>query len=621
MSDPQQRYGGQDSGPEAEVWGYDEYGRPLTAQPPPAPGYGHPAPPGHADGTGGYAPHGGYGHDPFGGRRSGYDPPGPRPAAPVPPPGQDPWSGTPDTGYPYHPAQDPASQDHAVQDYAAQVSPPRHDTPYGTEPPPGQQPPPPTSPPPAEDPYGPVADRGDLPHPRVPHDEGPGQPAPAAPPVTGTFDPAPGTEGGAPRLDGTEGAYRTEQFAFVEDRDDAAEDVIDWLKFSESRTERRDERRRRNRNRLVALLVVAAVVLASGVGYLLWAGKVPGLGGADEDQATADGQQRDVIVVHLRQLDTAASATVLLVDNADAERGAAVLLPNNLAVTVDRGSTTTLGQAVEEEGAAPTREALGALLGAEIKGTWRLDTPYLENLVELVGGVTVDTNTTVPGEKKGDDPAVRAGRDQELDGSSAVAYATWRAPGEPQRAQLVRFGQVMHAVLRELPTDPDAATRTLRALHQVPDPSLDEAQLGASLAQLAQRVRDEAYESRPLPVEPDGTLSERTSQGLVREVLGGTVRNADPDAAVRVALRVAGATREAATQADATLVNSGYHVVGGGDQTQPRTTSVVTYATEKAAKRAQEVARTLGLPKDAVREQRGAANADVTVVLGSDFEG
>ncbi|KJY27198.1 hypothetical protein VR44_28200, partial [Streptomyces katrae] len=52
--------------------------------------------------------------------------------------------------------------------------------------------------------------------------------------------------------------YRTEQFAFLDQPDEDSEDVIDWLAFTESRTERREEARRRGRNRVVALVVVLA---------------------------------------------------------------------------------------------------------------------------------------------------------------------------------------------------------------------------------------------------------------------------------------------------------------------------------------------------------------------------
>ncbi len=46
----------------------------------------------------------------------------------------------------------------------------------------------------------------------------------------------------------------------------------------------------------------------------------------------------------------------------------------------------------------------------------------------------------------------------------------------------------------------------------------------------------------------------------------------------------------------------------------------MTYSDEKHKRQAQEVARTLGLSEKAVAKGKGAANADVTVVLGEDYD-
>ena len=431
---------------------------------------------------------------------------------------------------------------------------------------------------------------------------------------------APGSASGPGSTSASGDGYRTEQFSFVEEAADDSEDVIDWLKFSESRTERREEAKRRGRNRVVTLVVALVMVAAGGLGYLWYAGRLPGLNDDKGGAATAAGQQRDVIVVHLRSLNGGGSSTALLVDNADAKRGNTVLLPNSLAVSGENGTTTTLGKAVEDEGTAPTRESLGTLLGADIKGSWRLDTPYLENLVELVGGVQVDANTTVPGEKKGDDPVVKRGKAQTLDGRAAVAYATYRGRGEPQTRQLERFGAVIQQTLRKLSSDSKSATKTVETLGQIPDPSLPEAELGASLAKLASQAKSGAYQTQVLPVRANGTLSPRTSDGLVKQVLGGTVKNSDPDAAPRVKTVNASGDRGSDDAAAADLVNSGYNVVKGGAGGTAQALSQVTYGDAKYKPKAEEVAKTLGLPGGAVRKGKGAANADVTVVLGKDYK-
>ncbi|MFD0368367.1 LCP family protein [Streptomyces sp. NPDC127114] len=436
-------------------------------------------------------------------------------------------------------------------------------------------------------------------------------PAPAAPPA--------GVPGQRPAPEDDGRAYRTEQFSFIEEPDEDSEDVIDWLKFTESRSERREEARRRGRNRVVALVVVLVVVIVGGVGYLWSAGRLPGMGGDGPAQNTATGpQQRDTIVVHLHDTKGGGTSTALLVDNATTKQGTTVLLPNALAVADDEGATTTLAKSVEDDGSSGTREALGNLLGTKITGTWRLDTPYLENLVELVSNIDITTDTDVPGDKSGAEPLVKKGENQTLNGRAAVAYATYRAPGEAEAKQLQRFGQVMYGVLRKISDDPKAATVTIETLAQILDPSLPEKDLGASLAKLAEHAKVGDYKTALLPVEPDGSLSGATGDSVVKDILGGKVSAPEQGAATRVAIR--DATGEDATEAArVVLINGGYAVVGGTKAgTQEK--SQVVYADDAQKATAAEVAKTLGLPAGSVTKGKPSGNAEVTVILGEDYK-
>ncbi|MFI1848989.1 LytR C-terminal domain-containing protein [Streptomyces sp. NPDC020480] len=420
--------------------------------------------------------------------------------------------------------------------------------------------------------------------------------------------------------DGDE-AYRTEQFSFVEEPDDDSEDVIDWLKFAETRSERRDERKRKGRNRLVALVVVMVLAVVGGVGYLWYAGKLPGMSDGEKDAAAAGGpQKRAVIVVNLRETKGGRTSTALLVDNETTKKGATVLLPNALALSTEDGGSTTLGLSVVDEGSDATRDSLSTLLGSSIQGTWRLDTPYLENLVELVGGITLDADATVPGAARGDDPLVERGKQRELGGEAAVAYATYRGQGEAQTKQLARFGQVMQAALKEISSDASGATRTVESLAQIPDPSLSEQELGASLARLAEQAKSGSYDTTMLPVEPDGSLSEQSTDQVVKNILGGAVKNTDKDAAPRVVVKNAGSARGAANEAQVALVNGGFTVVGATEQGgTPQAASQVLYADAKQAAQAKEVAKTLGLSASAAQKGKVPSNADITVLLGPDY--
>ncbi|MCX5369961.1 LCP family protein [Streptomyces sp. NBC_00103] len=431
---------------------------------------------------------------------------------------------------------------------------------------------------------------------------------------------------GAPAVPGQpQRDYETEQFAFVEEPDGDSEDVIDWLNFTENRTERREEAKRRARGRLVALAVVLALVAAGGVGYLWYAGKLPGLSSSSDSgtgttTATA-AQKRDVVVVHLHNTTGGGTSTVLLVDNTTTKQAATVLLPNSLVVTDEDGTTTTLAKSVDDDGSAGTRDALDTVLGTDIEGTWRLDTPYLQNLVDLVGNIDVDTDVTVPdpAAKKGGAPLVNKGEKQTLSGKMAVAYATYRATGEAQNAQLERFGQVMQGVLRKVSSDAQGATVTVQTLAQILDPSLTDKDLGTFLAKLADLAKGGDYKTALLPVQTDGTLNAEASASVVKDVLGGAAKSPDKDAAVSVSVQNASGTKANTEDARVVLLNGGFTFSEAGTPSDTKATSQVLYADAAGKENATEVAKTLGLDADAVKKGTVSANADVAVVLGEDY--
>ncbi|MEV5969985.1 LCP family protein [Streptomyces sp. NPDC051921] len=546
--------------PQPQIIGYDEYGQPVYQQQVPQQHYdpyGRPAQPPQQQ----QPQH--YGYDAYGqpvqqpqGQQPGYDP------------------------YGQQPAYDYQQYDTGQTGQFGQVDRTGQQWAVRTEPAPGPQAPPPARPPQA----APTAVPGQRP---APEDDGRG--------------------------------YRTEQFSFIEEPDEDSEDVIDWLKFTESRSERREEARRRGRNRVVALVVVLVLAAVGGVGYLWSAGKLPGMSADEQKQNTATGpQKRDTIVVHLHNTTGGGTSTALLVDNTTTKQGTTVLLPNSLAVANGEGATTTLAKSVEEDGSSGTREAVGNLLGAKITGTWRLDTPYLENLVELVSNIDITTDTDVPGAKPGDEPLVKKGENQTLNGRAAVAYATYRAPGEAEAKQLQRFGAVLYGVLRKISDDPKAATMTIETLSQILDPSLPEKDLGASLAKLAEHAKVGDYKTAVLPVEPDGSLSEATGDSVVKDILGGKVSAPEQGAATRVAIRDA-TGKDATEAARVVLINGGYAVVGG-TKAGTEAKSQVVYGDDAQKATAAEVAKTLGLPAGSVTKGKPAGNAEVTVNLGEDYK-
>ncbi|CAM5437747.1 membrane protein [Streptomyces avidinii] len=417
-------------------------------------------------------------------------------------------------------------------------------------------------------------------------------------------------------------SYRTEQFDFIDQPDEDSEDVIDWLAFTESRTERREEARRRGRNRVVALIVVLALFVAGGLGYLWYAGKLPFLDGPGKgaNGASATGpQKRDMIVVHLHNTKKGGISTALLVDNVTTKQGATVLVPGTLGVTKDDGTAAPLGKALEDGGLG-VRESLDTVLGTHIGGTWRLDTPFLENFVELVGGIEVDTDVAVPADDAAKSPAVGLGQKQSLSGAMAVAYATYQAPGEPEAKQLDRLGRVLLALLRKVPGDPKTAAQTVETTGQILDPALDAQALGALLSKLGDHAKVGAYRTDVLAVKPDGGLTDEANKKVVKEVLGGSATVAQPGAAPRVGIKDATGDDKAQTGAKAALVNGGYTLVDGGKADKTAPTSQITYQDDAQRDKAVEVAKTLGLLETAVKKAENAVNADVVVTLGKDYK-
>ncbi|MEU6603480.1 LytR C-terminal domain-containing protein [Streptomyces shenzhenensis] len=558
-------------GDQYELVGYDEYGQPVYRQIP-------------AQQTPQQA------YDPYAQQGYGYDPYATGQQQPAQPydsydTGRQPPASSYDTGrQPQAPPYDPAYD------------------PYGTGTPAGG-----TA---AYDPYGQPAAGAQQPRAAGQTAHIPQQPGPAEVPD----DPQAGRERD----------YHTEQFAFVEEPDGDSGDVIDWLKFTENRTERREEARRRARSRVIALAVVLALVAAGGVGYLWYAGKLPGLSSSDAKSgpstAVAD-QKRDVIVVHLHNTAKGGTSTALLVDNTTTQQGTTVLLPNSLTLTDDAGSVTTLAKSVDDDGSSGTRDQLDTVLGTNIEGTWRLDTPYLQNLVELVGNIDIDTDTDVPdpGKKKGTAPLVREGKSQTLSGKAAVAYATYRASGEAQNAQLERFGQVLQGVLRKMSSDAQAATVTVQTLGQIIEPPLSDKNLGAFLAKLADLAKGGDHKTALLPVQTDGTLSAETSASVVKDILGGTAKSPDQGSAVRVSVQNATGVKDNTEKARVVLLNGGFSFLEGGTASAAQAASKVLYSDAAHKDDATEVAKTLGLPDGAVSKGTVGSNADVSVVLGQDY--
>ncbi|WP_037576444.1 LCP family protein [Phaeacidiphilus oryzae] len=432
--------------------------------------------------------------------------------------------------------------------------------------------------------------------------------------ATGVGPPPPRTPAEDPSAPRGKANYDTGEFAFVEDEEESSEDVIDWLKFTETRGERRDERRRSVRRRGIAVLVLLVLVVAGGAGYLFASGRMKF--GSSSGGGSLPAAQRQVISVYLRSLNGKTS-TALMVDDPTTHRAGALLIPDTLKVPQDGGSPMALGGSWDQQSASGTRDGLNSVLGTHVTGTWRLDAPFLDTLVDVLGGITVDADTAI---SQGGKQLVHQGS-QTMNGAAAEAYATYQAKGEPAGAQLARFGQVMSAVVKAFPTDAISASSDVGRMGAVLDPSLPQKDLAAALAAMATDTGRSGFRTVSLPVTAGGAVASG-GDALVKSVIGGAGQRATGGTLAQVAVQNGSGNSRNTGLADAALQNAGFSLASGDATTAAaRATTQVLYSDAARQTAAQQVAQALGLGTAAVAKGTVPGNADVLVVLGKDYQG
>lgn len=442
----------------------------------------------------------------------------------------------------------------------------------------------------------------------------PGTQRPEGPrPGTQGGPPGPGPSGGRPGPNRERVGYAADEFDFVDDDAEESEDVIDWLKFAETRSERRDERRRMLRKRAVALVAVLALAGAVVGGYFAydkWWGS---------DSKAAASASGAAILIQLRGADGATTASAVLAD--DPARGSASMVTVSSVTIVNTAGAgpMPIAEVMVNDGAGASRDALAQLMGVKLSGSWVVSEPVLQGLVDMVGGIELNADVEV----KGPDGAVvlPAGPSANVKGSAARAYAGLRLNGEPPTRGAERFGRVLQGVLKVLPDDPAYVADVLRNLANIADPSLPDDRLAQVLTSLAKAVQTQKFKSADLPVRPDGILDVNTAGPVVKDLLGGTVQVAKADGPARVMITDASGKAGAQEAARIKVVNAGYSYVPGGPiEPKARPTSSVQYSDDARREAAVQTALTLGLPETVVQKIEGEMLADVVVTLGQDYK-
>ena len=330
-----------------------------------------------------------------------------------------------------------------------------------------------------------------------------------------------------------------------------------------------------------------------------------------------------------------AVGSVLLGHGPAKGNGVELLIPAQLITDVCGVGQVNFGQTLASpNGEAVSRQAVSAALGGVIvDGSWVMSEAAFADLINAVGGVTVDVDVNVVVHApNGTARIVLQPGSQKLNGAQAVEFATYRASaGESAAAQLNRLKLVVDAMVRALPHSTAAVSLLLHRLKPGSATTLGVPRLAALLVGLAaDDSQTGGVLASDLPVDlidsggaPTYTVDPAQTTALVEHVFSSSLPPATAGKKITVELRNGVGTPGLDATACPRLAKAGLAYAGQGNagsfSNQP---SEVQINADSAQDRAQgaRVARALGLPLSDVRlAQFGQDQADVIVILGRDY--
>jgi hypothetical protein len=387
----------------------------------------------------------------------------------------------------------------------------------------------------------------------------------------------------------------------------------------------REEQKRRERQRwiLTGLAVLGVVVV--GILLAVWIS-----GGDDGASTVSEGQRTErTMTITLAADNSAATSGALMVDDSANASAGAVLVPSRLFVEGPTPSGIPFGETVLLGDVAAPGNALADTLDVVVDDTWQVSNSMLSALVDDVGGVLVDVDVDV---LDGRNIVLTAGDGQLLNGRQAVAYATYLGDGEVEEARLVRFGDVLDQLMRQLPDNRDTLVDVFTRVDATAQATLSVEQLADVVQSYGDVARggDAQYQTLPTTVlESGGGLPALAvdPQGLERLRNGLLADSLPPDAGgdqIAVYVQNGVGTPRLNDGAGEKLRNAGYEYLNGGNANEfGRKQTVVLIPDSGAASVSlgESVAATLGVPASAVQvSEQGQSVADVVVVLGEDFK-
>ena len=385
------------------------------------------------------------------------------------------------------------------------------------------------------------------------------------------------------------------------------------------RAQRRAEQKRKQQKYLrvggalagVVVLVVA-IVLVAGHG-----GGKKGTGGGKRTQET--------LLLQVQAADGTALSSALLAHDPKTTEGSVVLIPPQVIATVPGFGSQAFTKALQTSGAKGSREALSDLIEVTVDGSWLLDPASFARLVDLEGGVSVAVDVTV---MSGRTVVLQPGQ-QRLDGSHALAFATYLAGGEQEQTRLARLQSVLDGIVSALPANP---RNLLASLGGGSKPSVPLDTLAGILSGLKKDDGVSQLQYRSLPVVKVDTGSDETrfrldapaTQSMVDELLADSVPPGARQVGNRVLVLNGVGTPGLGERVRAKLVPAGFVFVGSRNAPSfgyAQTQVLVKDATTAGTALGNRVARALGVPLSSVHASNQIGTiADVVVIVGRDFK-
>ncbi|HWH29830.1 MAG TPA: LCP family protein [Mycobacteriales bacterium] len=388
------------------------------------------------------------------------------------------------------------------------------------------------------------------------------------------------------------------------------------------RAEARRRRKQRQR-RLAAGAAVLVLVAAAALTALLVQ-----RGPAEDDPVVEQGRTQQTLLMQVQRAGGGreALASALLAHDPPSATGSVVLLPPQVIVDVPGAGSQQFGRALAAGDPNGSRNALADLLGVQVDGTWVLQQQAFQQLVDAVGGITVEVDVPVVR----DNAVVVPQGTQQVDGARALALMTFLADGEPEQSRLARLQEVLDGLLEALPAESTALTRQLTALGEGSASSLPVSELAGLLVGLQESSAADQLQYDTLPVIAIDAGGEATSfrldaeaaQALVDRALAQSVPAGERQTGNRVLVLNGVGTPGLGEAVRAKLVDADFVFVASrnAERFGYETTQVlVPEATPEAQQLGERIAEALGVAPD-VRQADLGTIADAVVIIGADFQ-